>query len=404
MVEMILGGGLDQAAGRRGHQLFLGLALKLRVAQEHRQHAAGAPRHILGGELGAALVADQLAVGFQRLDQGAAETALVAAAERRRHGVAVGIEETLAVKRPGHRPFHLAVVAVGEAGAADEGRRRRAIPPGQGRIEKIGEPAGEMEGVRLGRVAARLDRFGIAGPADFDAAEQIGLRARHAVDPAGVERRLGAEDLRVGQKRDAGAAPVVHRAVEHRWPQGGAALIGLAPQFAIAGDLDGERAGQGVDHRQADPVEPAGGVIDLVGEFAAGMEGRQDDLEGRAVLELGMLVHRNAAAVVAHADGSVGRQLHLDARGVAGHRLVHGVVENLGEQVMHGACVGAADIHGGTAAHRLQALENLDVLGRIIGGHGAARRLRGGGGVEQVGGAGHGSIIGLNLSCINAML
>ena len=58
-----------------------------------------------------------------------------------------------------------------------------------------------------------------------------------------------------------------------------------------------------------------------------------------------------------------------------GQRLVHGVVDHLGEQVMQRLLVGAADIHAGPAAHRLQAFQHLDVGGGIAGlGAGAARR------------------------------
>jgi len=43
-----------------------------------------------------------------------------------------------------------------------------------------------------------------------------------------------------------------------------------------------------------------------------------------------------------------------------GHRLVHRIVDNLGKEMMHRVGVGAADIHAGTAAHWLEALEDLD--------------------------------------------
>ena len=55
-------------------------------------------------------------------------------------------------------------------------------------------------------------------------------------------------------------------------------------------------------------------------------------------------------------------ELDLDEVGVAGQRLVHGVVDHLGEQVMQRLLVGAADIHAGPAAHRLEPLQHLDVL------------------------------------------
>ena len=64
-------------------------------------------------------------------------------------------------------------------------------------------------------------------------------------------------------------------------------------------------------------------------------------------------------------------ELDLDPRGVAGDRLVHGVVDHLGEEVMHRLLVGAADVHAGTAAHWLEAFENLDVGGGVaVGGVG----------------------------------
>jgi hypothetical protein len=59
-------------------------------------------------------------------------------------------------------------------------------------------------------------------------------------------------------------------------------------------------------------------------------------------------------------------QLHLDAVGVARHRLVHRVVEHLGHQVVQRALVGAADIHAGALADGLQPLQHLDG-GGVVG-------------------------------------
>ncbi len=85
----------------------------------------------------------------------------------------------------------------------------------------------------------------------------------------------------------------------------------------------------------------------------------------------GMGVDGDAAAVVGHGQEAVGGQLHLDEVGVARQRLVHGVVDDFGEQVMQRLLVGAADIHAGPAPHRFQPLQHLDVAGGI-GGFGAA--------------------------------
>ena len=60
--------------------------------------------------------------------------------------------------------------------------------------------------------------------------------------------------------------------------------------------------------------------------------------------------------------------LHLDPGGVAGHGLVHAVVDHLGEQVVQRLLVGAADVHAGPAPHGLQAFQHLDVGGRVAVG------------------------------------
>ena len=83
-----------------------------------------------------------------------------------------------------------------------------------------------------------------------------------------------------------------------------------------------------------------------------------------------MRVDRDAAAIVAHGDPAVGVEFQLDARREAGDRLVHRIVERLGGEMVQRALVGAADIHAGAAAHRLQTFEDLDILGGI-----AVRRL-----------------------------
>src|SRR3546814_17849681 len=70
----------------------------------------------------------------------------------------------------------------------------------------------------------------VAGPADLDAAVEIGLGARHAVEAGRVEPRLLAEDRRIGMERDGGAAPVLHRR----------SLAELGGRLALAVALRGE--------------------------------------------------------------------------------------------------------------------------------------------------------------------
>ena len=114
-------------------------------------------------------------------------------------------------------------------------------------------------------------------------------------------------------------------------------------------------------------MQAARGLVDLRVEFAAGVQRAHDHFERRLVLELRMRVDRNAAAVVGDGDEAVRLHLDFDPVGVAGERLVHGVVDHLGEQMMQRLLVGAADIHAGAAADRLEPLQHLDVLGGIAG-------------------------------------
>jgi len=196
-----------------------------------------------------------------------------------------------------------------------------------------------------------------------------------------------AEDLLVGMEGDGGAAAVGGGAdLPHR-PLRQAAGEALLEQFLVAGDLDHHRIRQRVDHAGADAVQAARGLVGLAGELAAGMQRAEDHLQRRLAGELGMRVHRDAAAVVADGDGMVGVKLHLDPVGMARHRLVHRIVENLRDEVVERAFVGAADIHAGALPDRLQPLQHLDGMGVVvvgaggeeIVGHDAALVLVGGG-------------------------
>ncbi len=380
VVEMVLDRGLDEAR-RLGHgQALLGLALELWRADEERQHDAGAVDHVLGGDLAGAPVADQLAIGPEAAGQRVAQAELVAAALGRRHRVAVGVHEAGLVAGPGDGPFQAAGRGR-QPGLAEEGPRRHRRPVVEGGGEVVGEAPGEVQHRRLRHLVAGADQRRVAAPADLDAAEEIRLRAGETVEGPGAQPGA-AEDVGIGMEADGGAAAVVDRALPLQAPQRAAAAVLLDPELAVAGDLDGEAVGERVHHRQADAVQAAGGVVDLVAELAAGMERGEDHLEGRLVLELGVRVDRDAAAVVAHRHRAVGVELELDPVGVAGDGLVHGVVEDLGDEVVQGRLVGAADVHARPAAHRLQALEHLDVLGGVVGA--GARSM-----LEEIRGFGH---------------
>src|SRR6185503_17468006 len=89
MVEGIAHRGLDDAGRFLGRQPVLGLALELGLADEEREEGAAGGEHVLGRELRATLIAGELAIGAQALDQGGAQARFMCSAVWRRHRVAV---------------------------------------------------------------------------------------------------------------------------------------------------------------------------------------------------------------------------------------------------------------------------------------------------------------------------
>ena len=178
---------------------------------------------------------------------------------------------------------------------------------------------------------------------------------------------LGPKICGSGRNLNLGAAPVGRAAGLFQFALRLAALERHPVELLLARDLDFHALGQGVGDRDADAVQAARGVVDLGVEFAAGVQRAHDHFERGLALELRVRIDRNAAAVVGDADEAVRLHLDFDPVGVAGERLVHGIVDHLGEQVMQRLLVGAADIHAGAAAHRLEPLQHLDMLGGVTG-------------------------------------
>ena len=136
--------------------------------------------------------------------------------------------------------------------------------------------------------------------------------------------------------------------------------------FAVAEDAQLEPARQGVDDRDADPVQAARDLVGILVELPARMELGHDDLGGRDAFAR-VDVDRDAAAVIGHGHRTVGVQRHRHFRCVTGQRLVDGVVHHLVDHVVQArAVIGIADIHAGPLAHRIEALEHLDGI-RAIG-------------------------------------
>ena len=145
-----------------------------------------------------------------------------------------------------------------------------------------------------------------------------------------------------------------------------AALVVLGPLEAVAVDLQVEALRKRVHDRDADAVEAAGDLVSpALAELAAGVEDGQDDF-GRGALLLGVLVDRDAAAVVDDGDRLVGVDRDLDVVAVAGERLVDRVVDDLVDEVVQSAWAGGADVHARALAHRIETAEDRDLAGRVV--------------------------------------
>ena len=115
-------------------------------------------------------------------------------------------------------------------------------------------------------------------------------------------------------------------------------------------------------------MQAAGDLVAVAAELAAGVEHGEHDL-GRALalVRAGRVrVDGDAAAVVVDAAAAVGEQRDVDARAEAGHRLVDGVVDDLPDEVVEAGQTGGADVHARALADRVEALEDLDVLGAVV--------------------------------------
>ena len=237
---------------------------------------------------------------------------------------------------------------------------RVADDDGQARHEERGLPgpgdqAVEVEG---GVLEEDLVVGPVAHPGAGDAAPGAADDLEHALVDVRGEGVLGV--LGAPGAGDVGERARLAAAEAHR--------VGLA----AAVDLDVEARGQRVDDRGADAVQAAGCRVRAAAELAARVQAREDQLDpGQAGARLDVDGH--AAAVVADLDRAVVVEGDLDVVAVPAQRLVDGVVDDLPQAVHEPAGVGGADVHAGTLADRLEALEDLEVVGGVLG-RGLARR------------------------------
>ena len=160
VIEGILDRLFDDALGFGGGKAILGLALEFRLAHEHGKHDGGARHHVFRGDAGGALaLADALGVILQAAQQRAAHARFMRAAVRRRHRVAIGREEAVGVRGPGHRPFAGAMRAVAPGFAGEDIGMHQRVGVNRGG-EIILQAAGEMEVSSAGTSSTPLSSSG----------------------------------------------------------------------------------------------------------------------------------------------------------------------------------------------------------------------------------------------------
>ena len=156
-------------------------------------------------------------------------------------------------------------------------------------------------------------------------------------------------------------------------------VLGTPAATKIVQQVVGAQLKQYFENPPRGAKQQARAVLDKVAaaaktRIAAREQPGHDELDS-AELGLALVIHGNAAAVVAHLGGPVAVQDDLDLGAVSGERLVHRVVEDLPEAVLQAPAVGRADVHAWPLADGLQAFEDRQVPRRVGVG-----RAGGGGG------------------------
>src|SRR5581483_3734003 len=170
-------------------------------------------------------------------------------------------------------------------------------------------------------------------------------------------------NLKVGQEGGLCAGVILgHRTNSKQGSDRHAALVALAIERAVAFDLHLAPFGERVDHRNAHTVQATADLVAAAAEFASGVQDGHYHLQRREARTLMVFFDGDAAPVVLDRDGAVSVNSHTDSAGKAGHHLVDTIVYYLLDQMVQPALVRRANIHAGTHAHRLQALENLNIL------------------------------------------
>ena len=160
-----------------------------------------------------------------------------------------------------------------------------------------------------------------------------------------------------------------------RWPQSPirrqrlgheAGAEGDVMDAAAALDLDFEADRQRIGHRDADAVQAAREAVGVAGfllvELAAGVQLAEDQFDRRPAF-FRVDFDRDAAAVVADFDDAIGADSHRNFLGVAGQRLVGGVVDDFLNDVGR---TGRPGVHPGTFLDGFKVFQDTDGGGGVF--------------------------------------
>ena len=220
----------------------------------------------------------------------------------------------------------------------------------------------DAPGVAIGRPAGCRRRSQIS-----EADAQAGVQECHHLQPlgqpVGVEDHL-VEDHGIGPEPHCRAGRSVRRQIIdplQRRLDGAAVAEAHRPAGAVAAHLQLEAPRQRVHDRDAHAVQATRHLVTAAAELAARVQHRHHHFEGRLLGHVRVRAGGDSPPVVNHLTGAVGIQGDVHLGAVAGHRLVHCVVDNLVDEMMQPGRTRGTDVHSGAPTNSLEALENGDV-------------------------------------------
>ncbi len=334
-------------------QFGLGLALELRLGNLDRDHRCQPLTDIVTGEVGLLLLEELPVLGVlvDHAGQRRPETLLVGAALVGVDGVGEGVHRLGVAGVPLHGDLDLVAHAFsGEIHHTLVDRLFGAVDV----FDEVHQPAGVVEGAvfdlllrcgllggfLLGRLRCRcgiadhlIDDLGRGDPLIGQGDGQGLVEEGHLLKPAGHRLEVvvrGLKDSRIRPEPDGGTGLLAGLALFERPWHG--VVVALEPLVSVPADIGFQAGGQRVDHRDADPVQTTRDLIGALFELSAGMQDGHHDVDGRNT----GLVHldRDTPAVVGDLHPAVLENPHVDLVRVAGHGLVHGIVDDLPDQVV----------------------------------------------------------------------